>query len=62
MSVAKIIILMVTVIIVTIINTLVLSIRLIGYTQVIVAKQPIKSAVWVISLSVIHFLNINYLL
>ena len=57
MPVAKIIALLIFTIFHTLVSTLVLSIKLVGTAQLIITKQPIKSAVWVISLSFIHYLD-----
>ena len=61
MSVAKIITFLLLALFYTFVESLVLSIKLIGHMQLVLSKQPIKATVWIASLSVIHLLNSNYL-
>ena len=57
MPVAKIITLILLTLLHTITATLVLVIRLVGIAQLIITKQPIKSAVWLMTLSLVYYLD-----
>jgi len=57
MPVAKIITLLLFTLFHTFINTLVLTIKLVGTIQAMLSKQPIKFTIWVISLSFVHYLD-----